>query len=136
MFGALGFEDASTTGISVGVPGTLRGVNTALKNWGTITLAQAVAPAISLAESGFTVGAFLASDIVNTSDRGFVMSDHTDWPGLIRTIEETGAKRVLAMHGNTEALLQYLSERGIAAEALQTAFQGEAGAAAPEDASA
>lgn len=65
-------------------------------------------------------------------DRGFVMSDHTDWPGLIRTIEETGAKRVIAMHGNTEALLQFLSERGIAAEALQTAFEGEAGAAAED----
>jgi len=69
-------------------------------------------------------------------DRGFVMSDHTDWPGLIRTIEETGAQRVIAMHGNTEALLQYLSERGIAAEALQTAFEGEAGAAVTEDLSA
>lgn len=69
-------------------------------------------------------------------DRGFVMSDHTDWPGLIRSIEETGAKRVLAMHGNTEALLQYLAERGIEAGALQTAFQGEAGAAAPDEATA
>jgi putative mRNA 3-end processing factor len=63
-------------------------------------------------------------------DRGFVMSDHTDWPGLIRTIEETGARRVLATHGNTEALLTYLAERGIAASELHTAFEGETGAAA------
>ena len=75
MFGALSFEDASTTGISVGVPGTLRGVNTALKNWGTLTLAQALAPAIKLAEDGAPVSDLLESDILNTSDRGFVMTD-------------------------------------------------------------
>jgi gamma-glutamyltranspeptidase/glutathione hydrolase len=75
MFGNLSFEDASTTGISVGVPGTLRGVNTALLNWGTMSLATTIAPAITLAESGFAVNASLAADIVNTSDRGFVMTN-------------------------------------------------------------
>ena len=75
MFGALSFEDASTTGISVGVPGTLRGVNTALKSWGSISLAKALDPAIVLAESGFAVGTMLAADVLNTSDRGFVMTN-------------------------------------------------------------
>jgi gamma-glutamyltranspeptidase / glutathione hydrolase len=75
MFGALSFEDASTTGISVGVPGTLRGVSTALKNWGTISLAKAIDPAVTLAESGFKINALLAADILNTSDRGFVMTN-------------------------------------------------------------
>ena len=75
MFGSLSFEDASTTGISVGVPGTLRGVSTALKNWGTLPLAKTLEPAIALAESGFKVNAMLAADIVNTSDRGFVMTN-------------------------------------------------------------
>ena len=75
MFGTLSFEDASTTGISVGVPGTLRGVNTALVNWGSMSLAKTLAPAIALAESGFAVNANLAADIVNTSDRGFVMTN-------------------------------------------------------------
>ena len=62
-------------------------------------------------------------------DRGFVMSDHSDWPGLIRTIEETGAKRVLATHGNTDALVGYLRERGIEAAPLKTQFEGETPAA-------
>ena len=75
MFGTLSFENASTTGISVGVPGTLRGVSTALKNWGTIPLAKALEPAIALAETGFRVGPLLAADVVNTSDRGFVMTN-------------------------------------------------------------
>src|SRR6266404_364794 len=60
MFGALSFADASTSGISVGVPGTLRGVATALKNWGTIPLAKALKPAIKLAADGFNVGPLLA----------------------------------------------------------------------------
>lgn len=54
-------------------------------------------------------------------DQGFVMSDHADWPGLIRSIEESGAKRVLATHGNSDTLVRYLRERGISADALQLA---------------
>ena len=75
MFGTLGFEDASTTGISVGVPGTLQLFSTALKQWGTWTLAKTLAPATALADNGFVVNASLAADIVNTSDRGFQMTN-------------------------------------------------------------
>ncbi|MEH3084945.1 MAG: gamma-glutamyltransferase [Xylophilus ampelinus] len=75
MFGALSFEDASTTGISVGVPGTLKLVDTAIRTWGTRSLAQAVAPAVALADAGFAVTPSLVADIVNTSDRGFVMTN-------------------------------------------------------------
>ncbi|MDB5968854.1 MAG: ligase-associated damage response exonuclease [Hydrocarboniphaga sp.] len=53
-------------------------------------------------------------------DRGFALSDHADWPSLLRTIQETGAARVLAMHGNTEALVAWCHEQGIAAAPLQT----------------
>ncbi|MGH8076851.1 MAG: ligase-associated DNA damage response exonuclease [Lysobacter sp.] len=59
-------------------------------------------------------------------DRGFVVSDHADWPSLMRTIRETGARRVIATHGNTDAILRALNEDGIAAEAFRTQF-GEAG---------
>ena len=58
-------------------------------------------------------------------DRGFVMSDHADWPSLIQTVEETGAQQVLATHGKTEVLVRYLREQGIAAEALSTRFGDE-----------
>ena len=37
-------------------------------------------------------------------DRGFVLSDHADWPALLRTIAETGASRVLVTHGHAEPL--------------------------------
>jgi putative mRNA 3-end processing factor len=46
-------------------------------------------------------------------DRGFVISDHADWPGVLRTIRETGAQRVLATHGHRDALVRWLREAGV-----------------------
>jgi putative mRNA 3-end processing factor len=60
-------------------------------------------------------------------DRGFVLSDHADWPGLLRTIRETGAGRVYAMHGHREALVRFLRESGVEADVI-----GEARAPDPE----
>jgi putative mRNA 3-end processing factor len=70
-------------------------------------------------------------------DRGFALSDHADWRGLLDTIEATGASRVLVTHGWSDALARYLAEtRGIETGVLRTAYEGEAGeltaAAAPE----
>lgn len=65
----MAFPLASTSGIAVGVPGTLRGIDTALTRWGTMRLADALAPAIELAERGFRVNRFLAADIANDGGR-------------------------------------------------------------------
>jgi putative mRNA 3-end processing factor len=61
-------------------------------------------------------------------DRGFVVSDHADWPGLLRTIRETGAQRVYAMHGHRDALVRYLRE----AEGIDAAPIGRAPPPDPE----
>lgn len=58
-------------------------------------------------------------------DRGFAISDHVDWPALIRTVEECGAGRVLATHGDSAAFVRYLGERGISAATLATPYSGE-----------
>ena len=58
-------------------------------------------------------------------DRGFVLSDHADWPGLLQTITESGASRVLATHGHAEPLARYLRERGLDAGVIRTAWEGE-----------
>ena len=58
-------------------------------------------------------------------DKGFVLSDHADWPALLRTVEESGARRVLLTHGYTHALERYLRERGVDAAALSTAYGDE-----------
>ncbi len=43
-------------------------------------------------------------------DRGFVLSDHADWPALLETVADTGAPRVLATHGHAEPLARFLAE--------------------------
>ena len=73
MFQGLSFLDASTSGISVGVPGTVRGVATALDHWGTMSLGKVLAPAIKLARDGFRINPVLAADIVSTRN-GVVMT--------------------------------------------------------------
>jgi putative mRNA 3-end processing factor len=58
-------------------------------------------------------------------DRGFVLSDHADWPELLQTVQETEASRVLVTHGSSETLSRYLKERGVDAAPLSTPFEGE-----------
>ncbi|MDB6164768.1 MAG: ligase-associated damage response exonuclease [Xanthomonadaceae bacterium] len=58
-------------------------------------------------------------------DRGFVVSDHADWPALIQTVHDTGARRVIATHGNTDAIVRALCEDGLDAEAFRTGFGGD-----------
>ncbi|MEO6065128.1 MAG: ligase-associated DNA damage response exonuclease [Lysobacterales bacterium] len=58
-------------------------------------------------------------------DRGFVLSDHADWSDLIRTVLESGARRVLATHGQQEVLARYLKELGVEATALRTQYGGD-----------
>jgi gamma-glutamyltranspeptidase/glutathione hydrolase len=59
------FGLASTSGIAVGVPGTLKVIDTALKNYGTISMGDAMQSAIDVADNGFHINRFLANDIVN-----------------------------------------------------------------------
>ena len=61
-------------------------------------------------------------------DRGFVLSDHADWPALLETIRETGAERVLATHGHAEPLARYLQEHGVDSGVIRTAWEHEGGA--------
>jgi putative mRNA 3-end processing factor len=58
-------------------------------------------------------------------DRGFVISDHADWPALLETIAETGAARVFATHGHAEPLARYLRDQGVDAGVMRTAWEGE-----------
>ncbi|TVR00193.1 MAG: ligase-associated DNA damage response exonuclease [Deltaproteobacteria bacterium] len=63
------------------------------------------------------------------ASRGFLLSDHADWPGLLRTIEESGARRVLVTHGRPDVLVRVLRERGVAAAPLEGPWEpaGEEG---------
>ncbi|MBU4499896.1 MAG: gamma-glutamyltransferase, partial [Gammaproteobacteria bacterium] len=101
------FIQASTSGLAVGVPGTLRGVDLALRRWGTKPLSATLAPAIELAGRGFRVNRFLAEDIVNDGGRtqlqpetaaifrpGGVPLAEGDWlvqPDLAKTLKRIAA---------------------------------------------
>ena len=52
---AVAFQEARVSGISVGVPGTPQTWQTALRKWGTISLRDALRPAIKVAKQGFVV---------------------------------------------------------------------------------
>ncbi|WP_428418465.1 ligase-associated DNA damage response exonuclease [Methylibium sp.] len=64
-------------------------------------------------------------------DRGFVLSDHADWPALLEAIGATGAGRVVVTHGETGPLIRWLSEQGLDAAAFQTEYGDEDETAAP-----
>jgi gamma-glutamyltranspeptidase / glutathione hydrolase len=51
----LAFNDARYSGLSVGVPGTVRGWEEALRRYGTMSLTEALRPAIQVAHDGFVV---------------------------------------------------------------------------------
>lgn len=58
-------------------------------------------------------------------DRGFVMSDHADWPGLLKAIMATHAQRVLVTHGQVHVMVRWLREHGLDAHALATDYGDE-----------
>ncbi len=58
-------------------------------------------------------------------DQGFVISDHADWPALLQTVRETGAKKIYVTHGYTDELSRHLREQGYDAEQLETLFARE-----------
>ncbi|MDB5930327.1 MAG: ligase-associated box helicase [Polaromonas sp.] len=58
-------------------------------------------------------------------DRGFVMSDHADWPGLQRAIDGTGASRVFVTHGSVAVMVRWLQERGLDAQGFKTEYGDE-----------
>jgi putative mRNA 3-end processing factor len=58
-------------------------------------------------------------------DRGFVVSDHADWPELHRAIRETGAENIYVTHGYTDIFAKHLNEIGHSAQVVPTEFGAE-----------
>lgn len=55
-------------------------------------------------------------------DRGFVLSDHADWPGLLAAVAATRCERVVITHGDAAVLGRALAERGLRCGTFRTAF--------------
>ncbi|WP_318312167.1 ligase-associated DNA damage response exonuclease [Flagellimonas crocea] len=58
-------------------------------------------------------------------DKGFVLSDHCDWKGLLETVEATGAEKIICTHGYTDIFSKYLMELGYDARTEATQYEGE-----------
>jgi len=51
-------------------------------------------------------------------DRGFALSDHADWEGLLTAIKATGAENILVMHGFVNTLVNHLRKIGLNANVM------------------
>lgn len=58
-------------------------------------------------------------------DRGFALSDHADWQGLLDAVRATEANTILVTHGQITPMVRWLREQGLDAHGLQTRFEGE-----------
>jgi len=59
------------------------------------------------------------------ADRGFVLSDHADWNGLLEAVNLSEAETIYSTHGYSNVFTKYLQEQGLNAISLDTQFQGE-----------
>jgi putative mRNA 3-end processing factor len=55
-------------------------------------------------------------------DRGFVLSDHADWPALLQAIGQTEAETVWVTHGHIAPMVRWLEEHGKQAVAVELAL--------------
>ncbi|MFI8993571.1 gamma-glutamyltransferase [Streptomyces sp. NPDC053542] len=108
------FNEAVTSGLSVGTPGTPATWDKALDKWGSRSLGQALAPATRLARDGFTVDETFRKQTADNADRfrDFPASAKLFLPGgqppavgstlknpdLARTYDELATKGVDALY--------------------------------------
>lgn len=59
-------------------------------------------------------------------DRGFVLSDHADWPELMTAISSAEAETVYVTHGFSPEVVRWLNDNGQHAVELETKFVGDA----------
>lgn len=104
------FAEAVTSGLGVGVPGTVRGWQQALSRYGTISLREALRPAIRVARQGFVVDETFASQTEANLDRfadfsstreTFLDDDGTapDVGSVLRNPDLAGTYRTIARRG-------------------------------------
>lgn len=89
------------------------------------TWIRKMVPFVTATASGWM--AFRGARRRRAIDKGFVLSDHCDWEGLIECIKATGAEKVICTHGYTEIFSRYLRELGYDARTENTQYEGEMG---------
>ena len=87
------------------------------------TWIKKMVPYVTASASGWM--AFRGARRRRAIDKGFVLSDHCDWRGLLQTIEATGAEKIICTHGYTDIFSKYLMELGYDARTEATQYEGE-----------
>ncbi|WP_306012894.1 MULTISPECIES: ligase-associated DNA damage response exonuclease [unclassified Allomuricauda] len=87
------------------------------------TWIRKMVPYVTATASGWM--AFRGARRRRAIDKGFVLSDHCDWSGLLETVEATGAEKVICTHGYTDIFSKYLQELGYDARTEATQYEGE-----------
>jgi gamma-glutamyltranspeptidase / glutathione hydrolase len=104
-------EKSRYSGLAVGVPGTVAGLALALERYGTISLAQAIAPAIELAEQGIVVSEGLAASLEGAADR------LRKWPSSAKIFSKAGGApyqpRETLVQRDLAASLRLIAEQGL-----------------------
>lgn len=81
------------------------------------------APFVTATASGWM--AFRGARRRRAIDKGFVLSDHADWEGLLWAIKETQCEKVITTHGYTHIFSKYLQTLGYDARTEETQYEGE-----------
>ena len=87
------------------------------------TWIRKMVPYVTASASGWM--AFRGARRRRAIDKGFVLSDHCDWDGLLEAIKATGAEKIICTHGYTEIFSKYLREIGYDARTESTQYEGE-----------
>jgi len=90
-------------------------------------LGSAWSKKFGLQETGFASGWMAMRGVRRrrAGDRGFIISDHADWRGLLSAIKQTESKNIYVTHGYTDIFTRYLNENGWNAQVVPTQFKGE-----------
>lgn len=94
------------------------------------TWLRKMAPFVTGTASGWM--AFRGARARRAIDRGFVLSDHCDWQGLLESVRATGARKVISTHGYSDIFSRYLRELGYDARTANTQYEGESAEASGE----
>ncbi len=95
------------------------------------TWIRKMVPYVTASASGWM--AFRGARRRRAIDKGFVLSDHCDWEGLLKSIEATGAEKVICTHGYTDIFSRYLREQGYDARTESTQYGEEENEVAVEE---
>lgn len=87
------------------------------------TWLRKMVPYVTASASGWM--AFRGARRRRAVDKGFVLSDHCDWEGLLSSIKATGAEKIICIHGYTDIFSRYLRELGYDARTKSTQYGEE-----------